>query len=571
MNIKKYSLIPLFLILCIALGVLCSCQESLIKTATDDPISAISKAAEATSEQLQNRTGLKSLRSTFDTVTDGKFLVDLYLPNDETDSPLLHSQSFVDSKEKAFAELLTLNSGEDKVDLSLYINSDAFILHAPEFLGEKALGFRTGSLGEDLKSWALWDLLGVSYEEILASVISDDQTQKMVDTLTEYANNLTLAEESQQNFENKILDFLRKKDPTVAEENVDTQGEQAAAVTITYKLTEQDIVSLVKIYQEELGSAYQTIFNLMDSSDSSVTDPFQSIIDSVEDADLDITLRFAIEKKSREFIQIGLDITGTVEENPGEIHVLIDFGRNLSKTEKITMRFQSIDLETADTTGDTDKTFTLTLKDKSDAPEYILSFPAGNESDSNGEIGIQYKKADNAFRLWAKIPSDDEEGSGSEEMSLDGTLIVKSDEISFKVNSITANGETTEVSNASVRLSKADKMPETPDFENIFKMDKEELTELITKISQIIDSVIPSTPDIDPDDFDDFDFSDDFDDFDFFDDLDDFDIDDLYEAFKTFDPAYDYDMDGDVDTDDYEMWQLINSQLDLLSPDTNIF
>ena len=33
----------------------------------------------------------------------------------------------------------------------------------------------------------------------------------------------------------------------------------------------------------------------------------------------------------------------------------------------------------------------------------------------------------------------------------------------------------------------------------------------------------------------------------------------------------DYDMDGDVDTDDYEMWQLINSQLDLLSPDTNIF
>ena len=374
-----------------------------------------------------------------------------------------------------------------------------------------------------------------------------------------------------KNFENKILDFLRKKDPTVAEENVDTQGEQAAAVTITYKLTEQDIVSLVKIYQEELGSAYQTIFNLMDSSDSSVTDPFQSIIDSVEDADLDITLRFAIEKKSREFIQIGLDITGTVEENPGEIHVLIDFGRNLSKTEKITMRFQSIDLETADTTGDTDKTFTLTLKDKSDAPEYILSFPAGNESVSNGEIGIQYKKADNAFRLWAKIPSDDEEGSGSEEMSLDGTLIVKSDEISFKVNSITANGETTEVSNASVRLSKADKMPETPDFENIFKMDKEELTELITKISQIIDSVIPSTPDIDPDDFDDFDFSDDFDDFDFFDDLDDFDIDDLYEAFKTFDPAYDYDMDGDVDTDDYEMWQLINSKLDLLSPDTNIF
>ncbi len=66
-------------------------------------------------------------------------------------------------------------------------------------------------------------------------------------------------------------------------------------------------------------------------------------------------------------------------------------------------------------------------------------------------------------------------------------------------------------------------------------------------------------------------FSDDFGDFDFFDDLDDFDIDDLYEAFKTFDPAYDYDMDGDVDTDDYEMWQLINSKLDLLSPDTNIF
>jgi hypothetical protein len=379
---------------------------------------------------------------------------------------------YINTNDFRVVDELSLNIEGVELDAELYLDKEDLVVALPGVV-EGAYGVRFDTLGADLKDSAIWDMMGVDYDEIMSGMdVAFDELASMLDAIDPTMGDL----------EGALEEALSNVNKTVTEGTVTIDGEDVDAVIVTYSLDSKDMQEMIEImldwfvdyYEDQMGSLADMVGEDIGLEDiTQEIEGMQGMIDAFfEEADLKAELVVNINSETGYIMTAVGEFSGVVDGEEGGVYLNIDLGKDASKSDEYTMDLTMRGEEEEDNVG-----LSLVLERETDGTEtiYDLTFSAseGDVTEDVFSVSLSYDSASYEYEISA-------EGA----FAINGICKLTDDVFEISLDSISTNGEEQEIGVVvKVEAVSASKIPNMPkSYTNLLKMSEEEMMELIVEL-----------------------------------------------------------------------------------------
>lgn len=401
---------------------------------------------------------------------------------------------YLDSSSKAFANNLSFNEGGQSVNIGIYGKDKEFAIAAPELLGDTVYGINLETLATDLKDSAIWSLMGTDYDTFMSEYSElIEQITSLLEGMDEEAVN-EMADELVES----ISETLKDVEVTTKEEEVEIYGEKVKATVITYHMEKADIEKLMDVMidwmeemmtgiMDEMGDIIGESVTIEGGSSEDVFEQLRAEIDTgLDGVEIEGDFYAYINSKTQYLMQMGIELTATVEGETGVIDVAFVLGKDPTKSDKFAFvmdvesdgekRTMEVSLSIDEKTEGDVKTTTFTLAADMDGEKQEIVLAFAHDQKKN-----EYKVSLNAEDT---------------EVSLSGKLEITDSKFHFTIDEVEADDETMSLGLAITVEVGAEGMPAMPAYTNILKLSEDELTSLLELMGQVApDLPAPDYPD----------------------------------------------------------------------------
>ena len=384
---------------------------------------------------------------------------------------------YVDPVNLKLVDQLQLNVDGQELNAQLYLNEHDLVVALPEVLPE-TYGISFDTLAEDLPNSAIWNLMGITYEDFMTQLSAslDEMLQSMdgiIQSMDELENMLNDMEGYLESFTEALTEAMENVEQTSTTGQVDIYGQTVDAIIITYSVDNAAMENMTNILLDWCAENGDGLAGLL--GDGEVTG--QTIADAIADAktqvsaffdsaDLEARLVMNFNPDTGYLMSIDGAFEGTVEGEEGGIYMNLTLGvdptqSNLysfklydSNNDGITVSFS---YETVATTT----TYTLACSEivAGDAASAMI-------------LSLSYDTASYKYAFSMNI-----DGSVN---SINGIFKLTEDIFEFSIDSISEDGEVTVVDLRVVAETiSSSEIPNAPAYKNLLQMSELELSSLL--------------------------------------------------------------------------------------------
>lgn len=468
---KKYSFLAklLVMILCLAL-VFSGCGGASDDSGSEDetkpktPEAQLSYSADKTFGSIFNTDPVVALFE--DAMTKGKITIEAM--------GVLENVLYIDSANGYFADLLNADIEGEEIELSLYLDDTALAVVFPMLLGDEAYGVDLDTLEQDLPNSAIWDLLGVSYEDLLAQ--SDMDLGELTDSVVELLDSIGTLEKA-------VKEAAKDVKIESTEGKATIYGEEVDATVITVELTSNDVKKMLDAYMDWLdaelnGTFAEAVGSFLDGAD--LDSELDSMRDEIDDAfdEMDLTLKATvnIDPKTEYMMSLGVDLFGTVDGEEGYVDLDLILGKDPVSSDKYTFTMGAV--ADGEETGKLEAVLTRDLGETVSVTELSVTFTEDGQTDEVFSGKLEYNKESYAYELSL-------EADGGE-VSVNGEFRLTDDVFDLYIDSVSSDGyEQTVDVRVCIESISAGEMPKMPRYKNLVTMSADELTALLQNVMYV--------------------------------------------------------------------------------------
>ncbi|MBQ3214846.1 MAG: hypothetical protein IJB11_01870, partial [Oscillospiraceae bacterium] len=151
---------------------------------------------------------------------------------------------YMNTNKLEFVDQLSLNIEGVELDVEVYLNEHDVVLALPEVV-DGAYGVSLDTIVNDLPDSAIWEVLGVDYEEFMSELATS--LEGMTGDLDELSDMLEGMSAPLSGLEDALTDVLSNVDKTVAEGKASVDGKDVDAVIVTYSADSAAMQKMVNI------------------------------------------------------------------------------------------------------------------------------------------------------------------------------------------------------------------------------------------------------------------------------------------------------------------------------------
>lgn len=446
----RFSALVLALVMCFGLFVSCGDKGITLEGVKKDPYAAIMAGYEKYADALEVKYG--KVFEVFDKLAKGTgtYSASFSIP-DEGDMSV---NAVYDNANGAYSGKATLGVMGFNTDINLWGDKNNIAVKAPALFGDTTYGVKFDTLETDLANSELISSItgGMSFDDLKATL--ETEAGIKWDDL----KGVLSVEKWKTAFDKYIADteaFMKAKEYTVAEENVKIGETDVTAISVEYVTTKEDsdkmnglAIDMVKSVCGDILTA--TGVNLDEAMAESVT----------EDITGDITSKCYLNKSTGAIVAADVDYgeMGTAK---------LVFGADASKAIDMSVSVNlTLDGETVEVSATAKEVteqgkggFDIDATVKFDGEEHTVA------------LDIVRNDADGKYEI--KVSAD-----GEEMGTIAGTLTYSAEEIKLTVDSMTSEGETTEIGLA-LSAKAGGTVEALPEYTNILSASAEELAGII--------------------------------------------------------------------------------------------
>lgn len=468
---KKRSVLALLLalLLCFSL-VLTGCKDGSDAGSNPEektpqtPVAQLTYSADKTVGAVLN-SGMAS--SVFeDALKKGKITVEY--------QDILENILYIDSSNTYIADFLKLDLDGQEIEGEVYLKKGVLAVLLPEFLGEDALGLDLNTFAEDLENSPIWNLLGVSYEDLVD--VYELDVDKLMDALLTSVDTVAALETAVKEASKDVQISSEEKKVTVG-------GEEVDAIVVTVKLTSADVEKMVLSYMDWLKDNSTDILDKVNDAIGSVDlndmvnieDSYDQYIDDIKDAFGDIDLTFDcvvnINADTEYMMTMDVNVSGKVDGEEGALRMNLDLGKDPSKSNAYKMTI--VGESDGEVQGQIDLSLTKTTNGTTTETKLEVTMTEDGETENVFAASLGYDSASSQYTLNLEMDG--------ETVQITGTFQYTEKVFELSVEGIsTSQGDVSTLEGLLVRIEAVDQIPDMPAFKNILKMTEDELTELLT-------------------------------------------------------------------------------------------
>ncbi|MBQ9762088.1 MAG: hypothetical protein IJV82_03320 [Oscillospiraceae bacterium] len=373
-------------------------------------------------------------------------------------------------------ELKAVIQGVD-LNLSIFGNENRIAVSLPDILDDKAYGIDFSTLADDLASTPIWDIVGVSYEDVLENMGASDLD---IGQLVELGGTYT---EIMMSLEDAIDEALSIPESSTTEGTVSINGKDVKATIVTFKIDDNDLIEMGKVFVDWAETTYndcanelKDIFEGTDVADALEMDiPFDDARAEIEKAfdEVDFTLEIVTNINADSGLLMSVDgdlvvkYAGDDEEYTAYLDLVL--GEDPKNSNLYSLKMGAVNPD--DEEIGLEAELTRNLSDAKD--EYGIKVEVFEDDDRDTVLtgNLSYNKSSHAYVLSGE--------AGGNELEVTGKYQSNDDYFELSVDEVAFNGDSVEVG-ITVRVEDIERseIPTMPTFKNILKMSRDEIMEL---------------------------------------------------------------------------------------------
>lgn len=469
---KKLSIFArlMILVMCLAL-VFCGCKKSEETPAADPKDEANSEVGGAIDKTLGGLLGGDgSLDVIGDALTCGKITISV--------GDMAENVLYINSNAGTFADILKVNAQGQEIVVNLYGDNGEIAVKVPAVLGDTAYGLNLNTLMEDLKNSPIWEMTGMSFEDLEKQLgIDFDEVMNSVSGTME-----TISGSIETIFD-KIMAHV---DVTTTQGKVTVNGTEVDATIITYSFDEQDLkniafdlidwaVKLVEDMAKELSDSLGSVmFGEFDVEDlmgqMNVDEIKNQVTEALESIDMEFSLAMNINASTGYLMSANALFDATIEGVKGSVYADLVLGVDPSTSNKYTL-----DVGGASPEGEK-AGFLVTIDRDLDQAVQVTTLTVAryyNTESVNILTGsLTYNTSNYEFVLAGE--------AGRYNLRVDGMFKATDKVLELGVDKVALNDEVTNVDlTVKFETINGSEVPKMPSYKNPLKMNMAELMELL--------------------------------------------------------------------------------------------
>ena len=495
---KKIRLISLMLtiVMCVSLA-LTSCGSLNVKDIEKDPTGQVIESSSSTAKEVvKSVTPLDAFRAACE---KGSINVSL----DMGESGSVSVTAYADKEANKGAFYADLYDGDQTVGAKLWADSDKIVASVPA-LSENAVGLDVKTAKEDIKTSAILELLGTSYDEIKEDLEKID-TEKLTDAKKLGEDFAKFTDDCVK----VIKDEFNASKVLVEKAKIDIGTDKPVkGYTVSYSFDGEDVIRIT----EKVANWFTDEANRPDSvkgliaflekqgkelpTKEDVDEMLNEMRENIKKDTVDFGLKFSINAKTAKVMRIDASLN-VLGEDGGKYEAKIILGEDAVTSPKYTAEIKQIKEDKTPSV-----TVTVDRIDNSEKFERVIKIAVNDpDAENSGDISAIFtadRKAD-TFTLTAEYPktvySFGKEGFGTtettEKITASGDLRYSETEFDMTVKNITVktgekDPETTDIS-LRITAKPGDEIPAAPEYKSVLKMAKEELEVLGLEVEANLD------------------------------------------------------------------------------------
>ena len=348
----------------------------------------------------------------------------------------------------------TIADGQQKVGFDFWVNEKAVVVKTQTEDAENAYGLNLETLADDFKSSPLLEMLGISYEEI-ASML--DASDAIISNNKKDNNDLrTLADTKKQ-----LNDLIRGSSFAVSEVKVKENNSEINAYRISITMNAIQLCKVVDIYHTWLLET--ETFKSMLSQDAEAKNDLQKQVDALKqeiiETNATILTDFYLHGKNELILYASFRMDWLIEDKAATIAASLDFGGNPASASVLTAK--------------------ISREYPGEARQYLTAEYHRTQAHNMPTRKILITTKEGTVTLLDMQKNDI---TGAFDMTLfDGEITLQGEvKETDGIRSIIFNLE--DDTTAQITLIAEATIPETPAYQNLCLMTKEELEELLAPV-----------------------------------------------------------------------------------------
>lgn len=489
MKKKFMRTVALFLVLVtiatIVLG-LTGCSSITTESITNDPETQILRSIEKTKAALKTSFLSSPLSMIVATLENGATTVAT-----NGDTPV--KNTFYSNKEAGkWADTLEIGTGETKQTYKAFVSGSECAVSAPDLLGEGAYGFNFKTWKNDLKDSPLLETLGISYEDLEATLEKIEEALKK----NEEDNSLNFLE--LKKLYDDIKAVAKKCTVTVEEKSVITGNETVKGINICYAMSAEQMCEIVDLVAKWYDASAKDIWgSIGDSLGVALADNYLDSVDdeaasadgfswsgsympgsgfdygsmtadelkkALTDSKATATLNITIDPKTEIIVKTEAAFAAVVDEKNVRAAVTIDFGSNPATSSVHQLRFFVND------GSGTDKSVTVTYEKADSTGIYDRCFrivAADSKKETLFKMRFTWRSADGDYSLTF--------GTGTDTTKYKGMLGGDGNKLTMTIKGADKDSDV----DLTLTCEYGVTVPAMPSYNNIFKIDGEKWAEIL--------------------------------------------------------------------------------------------
>lgn len=387
---------------------------------------------------------------------------------------------YVDMANLKLVDQLSMNIEGTELSAQLYLNEHDLVVALPEMLPD-AYGVSFDTLMEDLPNSAIWGMMGITYEEFVAQLAAslDDamaSLEDMMQSMDDLESMFSDAEKYLDSLTVALTEALENVEQTTTTGQANIYGQYVDAQIITYSVDSAAMEKMTNILLDWCAENADGLAGLL--ADGEITG--QSIVQAIteaknevssffDSADLEASLVLNFNPETNYLMSIDGSFAGTVDGEDGGIYLNLTLGEDPTQSNLYTFKMHdhnndgisvSFGYETVNTTT----TYSLTAS----------TIVAGDAADAL-ILSLSYDTA--SYKYAVSLTAD------GEAFAVNGICKVTEEAFEFTIDSVTANGDVTEINLRLVAEAiSAGEIPNAPSYINLLQMSEVDLTSLLMKL-----------------------------------------------------------------------------------------
>jgi len=378
----------------------------------------------------------------------------------------------------------------EELDASIYVSEDSIAVASKWLLGKEAYGvdlkklvenFAKSEFGED-GEYSLGFEMPEDAKNIMADVkvVTEDTQALAEDAVAELLKSIKKNAEIEK--ESATLTFAGEEVKTTAV-SVSVDPEQLAAIAadmVDYVRTDkgvkkylEDNIKYILIATEEYDEdmdkddMQEYIDEFYEGLEDIDEDSFEDLVETLEDSDFSLDMTFHVTKSGKQLVGVEVKAEADDEQIKASVYAGPDFAELTEISARVSVDEESYRIS-----------YTVDTNDKAEY-KAELKVREGSETLFSGEVEWDKKEGDFVIKAT----------DGYDEFAVKGTLEKSGKKATIVLKSVSADDEKIDL-DVTVTLNASDKVPSTPKFNDVLKMDADEIEELVEELGEIVEDLV---------------------------------------------------------------------------------